>query len=232
MAPFSHRARARSRRKLLWALAFSCAPLAAACNAIVGLSDYSRGECSGGGICADSGVPDAVTPDSSPDGRDGAAEAGRGADPVSWARWRMPSYVLPDGAAPGTAPALAVAGAEVVDGVTGLVWRRVLEGGTATLVPLEIAEATCRSVAPAGQWRVPKRIELVTLLDYGHPKPFIDTKTFAGFAPTRVWTSSELRPLAGGAAQRYWTVNFDTGAVETELGTSAAAATLCVKAKP
>ena len=202
-------------------------PLALACNGIVGLSDYSRAECSGGGVCTDGGAPDVFTPDGSPDAADGAVDGGKGADPVSWARWRMPNYLL-DGSAPGTAPSLAAAGNEVNDEVTGLVWRKALEGGNA-LVTLEQAQEACRSIAPTGGWRVPKRIELVTLLDYGHGKPFIDENFFPGFAPTRVWTSSELRPFAGGPEQRYWTVNFDTGAVETEIGTTPAAATLCVK---
>ncbi len=210
-------------------MACSCVPLALACNGIVGLSDYTRAECSGGGVCTDGGAPD-VPFDGSTDAADSAVDSGKGAEPVSWARWRMPNYVPDGGPIPGTAPSLTAAGSEVNDGVTKLVWRNALEGGN-TLVTLEQAEEACRNVAPAGQWRVPKRIELVTLLDYGHPKPFIDKSFFPDFAPARVWTSSEHRPFVGGLDQRYWTVNFDTGAVETEIGTSAAAATLCVKAK-
>ena len=232
MAPSSHRTlRSRASRRILWALACSCVlPLALACNGIVGLSDYTRGECSGGGVCTDSGAPDVVTPDGSTDAADSAVDSGKGADPVSWARWRMPNYVPDGGPIPGTAPSLTAAGSEVNDGITKLVWRNALEGGNA-LVTLEEAEEACRNIAPAGAWRVPKRIELVTLLDYGHAKPFIDKTFFPSFASTRVWTSSELRPFVGGPDQRYWTVNFDTGAVETESGNNAAAATLCVKAK-
>ncbi len=219
---------APSRRRMLWALASACVmPLALACNGIIGLSDYSRAECSGGGVCSDGGTEDVVT-EASVDASD--ATPAKGADPVSWARWTMPNYVIADAATPGTAPKLdtSVAG-EVKDVVTRLVWRSSLEDNNA-LVPLEKADETCRNIAPTGTWRLPKRIELVTLLDYGHEKPFIDTGAFKQFANARVWTSSEVRPFTGGASQRYWTVHFDTGAVEPEVGTNFAA-TLCVKAK-
>jgi Protein of unknown function (DUF1566) len=217
----------RGRRRLLPALLGSLAmPLVLACNGIIGISDYARGECAGGGVCADGGLAD-VTSDAPSDARE-SVDGARGADPVSWARWPMPNYVLPDAAPLPNRPVL-VDGApgEVEDSITKLVWRTSLESGGA-FVSLEKAEDACRSIAPTGKWRVPKRIELVTLLDYGHPKPFIDTERFPGFASVRVWSSSEVRPFNGGPAQRYWTVNFDSGAVETEISRNGAAI-LCVK---
>lgn len=215
----------RSRRRILWACA--CAmPLVLACNGIVGLSDYKRGECSGGGICSDAGGTDVVTTEGGSDAGD-SGPPGKGAAPVSWARWRMPNYAVADA---GVAPKLEPGGqGEVNDTITGLVWRNKVEGN---VVSLEQALAACRNLAPAGDWRVPKRIELVTLIDYGHEKPFIDTNAFgADFPATRVWSSSEVRPFTGGAEQRYWTVDFNTGGVQPEKGTTAVAVTLCVKAR-
>ena len=222
---------APSSRRILWALAgSSMMPLALACNGIVGLSDYTRGECSGGGICSDAGLPDVVTTDGSPDAGE-AGTPGKGADPVSWARWPMPNYVIPDAATPGVAPKLEPGTAgEVKDTITGLTWRSKVEGNNA-VGSLADAEEACRKIAPAGDWRVPKRIELVTLLDYGHGAPFIDSTSFPGFPQARVWSSSEVRPFTGGPEQRYWTVNFDNGAVEPAVGANAAAVTLCVKAR-
>ena len=218
------------RRFVLAAAGVVSVPLAVACNGLVGISDYDKVECNGGGICVDSGLIDGPFIDAGPDAPDGSKVDGAvGADPVSWARWRMPNYTLPDASLPNP-PALAIAGDEVQDGITGLAWRKALEGGS-SLVKLEGAQTACRNIAPAGTWRVPKRIELVTLLDYGHEKPFISPVSFPGFAPVRVWSSSEVRPFTGGANQAYWSVNFDTGVVEAQNGGQTAAATLCVKAK-
>lgn len=200
-----------------------------ACNGILGLDAYDRVECTG--LVCDGGAPSDGAPPRDAMSTDAATEAGRGADPVSWARWPMPNYVLVDASPLPRPPSLTVNDdGTVTDGVTKLVWRRTLEGGAAP-TKYEGAQSACRNLSPSGQWRLPKRIELVTLLDYGHDKPFIDTSRFTDFPPTRVWTSSEARPFTGAANQQYWTVNFDTGAVELQNGAQAAAATLCVKAR-
>ena len=114
----------------------------------------------------------------------------------------------------------------MTDGVTGLVWRRAL---AASAVPFDQAEAECAKISGGERWRLPKRIELVTLLDYGRPtKPFIRSGVFT-VQNVRVWTSSAALPF-DPAAPRYWVVNFDTGAVEIEgAGPDIVAAVLCVK---
>lgn len=215
-----------SRRRVIVALALVVAT-AFGCNAIVGISDYERAECSGGGPCDDGGVlevPDALGP------KEGGHEAGPvepGAAPVSWASWRMPNYV---GADAGNDPILGVVESTVVDSITKLTWRRAVE--TTQIVTFEQADARCRDIEPKGMWRLPKRIELVTLLDYSRKGPTIDTTKFANFPSIRVWTSSEARPIVAGAERSYWTVDFTDGVVQPiSGGPSPAATTLCVKGK-
>lgn len=198
-----------------------------ACNGILGLGDYSRAECSGGELCDDAGGTDRPV-DAGSDVVDGSRDAGRGSAPVSWARWRMPNYG--DG---GPNPmTLFVEGDTVKDDVTKLVWRRKPEADGAPRL-LDDAIAACRN-APAGPWRLPKRIELVSLLHYGNPTDvaFVDQTAFPDVPAVRFWTSSEVRPFDGGADQAYWVVNFDTGRVETRSGgRTGEAAALCVKAQ-
>ncbi|MDF2696509.1 MAG: hypothetical protein K0S65_4892, partial [Labilithrix sp.] len=73
-----------------------------ACNGILGISDYERGECSGGGLCFDSGAPDGA--------RDGAPDVlaldASGTKPVRWAHFVMPNYDA--GAATENVPTYAV----------------------------------------------------------------------------------------------------------------------------
>ena len=116
---------------------------------------------------------------------------------------------------------------EVEDTVTTLVWRKVVIGAPqeefGVLRSQLAARDECKKL---GTWRLPKRIELVTLLSYGHAPPTIDTATFPNFPTNVVWSSSEVRPFTG----EYWAVDFATGAlVRRAQGTGANV--LCVKDK-
>lgn len=207
-----------SRHRLLLALAgvFTVATVLA-CNGLIGLSDYDRVECTGR-VC-DGGASDAtvdvVVPDS---GRDAG---GLGAGPVSWARWPMPNY--PDAGLPNE-PLFEPDGDDAVKQVqTQLIWRKTPSS------PMSQAEAVayCRGLQP-GEWRLPKRIELVTLLDYSDGSPFISRALFPGVPQIRAWTSSEVRPFTAGPEARWWIVNFDDGTVGQERSDRAYIA-LCVK---
>ena len=59
--------------------------------------------------------------------------------------------------------ARATADNTVTDNVTHLVWQAK---GDTNSVDFPTAEATCNAIGAAGQWRLPKRIELITLLDF------------------------------------------------------------------
>lgn len=197
--------------------------LVLACNGIIGLSDYDRVQCTGN-VC-DGGGDSSVPP---PDGGVDASgvDAGGGTDPVSWARWPMPNYP----GAPGTAPKLDAGGGVVTDEVTKLRWRQTPEKGGQLMTQAE-ALAACAEIAPAGDWRLPKRIELVTLLDFSGTSPFIDPAAFPSFPQARVWSSSEVRPFTRGPDERWWVVHFETGAVEPHEASKKAAAALCVRAR-
>ncbi len=218
-------ARSDRRRRLLVAGAIALlAPAALACNSIIGLTDFEKTQCAGA-RCTDDGGP---LPDQFVEGgadvvTDAPVEA-KGADPVSWAKWPMPSY---GDAGPLPSPSLTASGGLVTDNVTKLVWR-------ATIVPGDFkaneAESQCEKLAN-GPWRAPKRIELVTLLDYSHPTPFVDRSAFTDLVNYQVWTTSEVRPfVAGNPSQPYWVVNFGSGAVEPLAG-DLNAKVLCVRAK-
>jgi hypothetical protein len=82
------------------------------------------------------------------------------------------------------------------------------------------AWAHCSSLGPG--WRVPTRIELVSLVDFTRSDPSIDQPPFAGTKTSlSYWTSSVVwAPDAGAdAAVNYWTVWFNDGLVaRTAIG--------------
>jgi hypothetical protein len=214
------------RRRLVIAGAIALVvPSAVACNSIIGLTDFEKTQCAGARCTDDGGpLPDQLVEGGGPDVVTDAPVEARGADPVSWAKWRMPSY---GDAGPLPSPSLTAAGGIVTDNVTKLVWHAAIVPGD---FKASEAEAECEKL-PSGPWRAPKRIELVTLLDYSHPTPFIDATAFPDIANYRVWTTSEVRPfVAGSPSQPYWLVNFETGAVEPLAGNSKVKV-LCVRAK-
>jgi hypothetical protein len=219
-------ARSDRKRLVLAGLFVLAVPTLVACNAIIGLSDFEKVEC-GGRRCADGGPP--PIGDGGPDGIADAAPEARGADPVSWAQWRMPNY---DGGAdflPHQLKYEVVAGDNLKDSLPlgpGLVWRRE----PLSARPFDGARAACAALTDNGPWRLPKRIELVTLLDFGKTKgPFIDPQFKV--RNVRVWSSSELRPFTDEPTA-YWIVNFETGAVDTlPASSNDLAEVLCVKGK-
>lgn len=219
------------RRRIFFTLAVA-AFTAIACNGIVGLDEYKRAQCTDYDCgLVDSNFPDTLRPDvGQPDGS--LPDGGEGTAPVSWARWRMPNYAvsgaLDAGPPPPTLPNLTPAAGQVDDNVSTLAWKNAVEKAGAPIT-FDEAKGTCGNIEPKGTWRLPSRIELVTLLDYGHAKPFIDKAKFVDPPTQRVWTFSEVRPI-DRAAPRHWTVNFDNGAVEPEIDSNRAAV-LCVKAK-
>jgi hypothetical protein len=212
--------RSSRARKLLILLLGAIAPSAAiSCKAITGLDEFTKGECPGA-ICSDDGGGlDAAKKDA--DAADVVAiDAPKGADPVSWARWRMPNY--PNDAGIPNVPTYTPVGDTVKDNVTGLPWK------PATLAQSTRQQATdaCEAL-PDGPWRLPKRIELVSLLDYSNASIHINA-AFTGVKNVKVWTSSEVRPFTGAPNQPYWTVDFGSGVVEPLAGDLVANA-LCVK---
>lgn len=213
---------ARFDRTLIVAAAALALPAAAACRAVIGLDELQRTDCPGA-ICPDDGggtdgATDAVvdvTIDVRPD-------APKGAAPVSWARWKMPNY--PNDAGAPNVPTYTLVGTdEVKDEITGLVWKAAPLAQQTTQAD---AAQACLGL-PGGGWRVPKRIELVSIIDYSRINFLVDP-AFSGVKNMVIWSSSEVRPFTGAPNQAYWAVNFQTGAVLPQAG-ELFAFVLCVK---
>lgn len=76
-----------------------------------------------------------------------------------------------------------------LDGVTGLMWQREPPEGD---YPADRAAAHCAALETAGyrDWRLPSRIELVSLVDFTRPRPAIDERVFPNTAGTFLTSST------------------------------------------
>jgi hypothetical protein len=202
----------------------------AACDILLGLGDYTTGPCSSD--CGVGDTADKVDAGAADADADVTDDDGPGIPPPTlsqlWARWPMPNppgapiggdsgATLPnpmrydasvgdDGATPGGGP-------YVHDLVTGLVWQRTADTSTPDYGS---AAVYCNDLPPLGSapWRVPTRIELVSLLDLLQA-PAIDPAAFPGARGGPYWTSSVVRVDAGAdAAAVYWVLNFDDGTID------------------
>jgi hypothetical protein len=115
-----------------------------------------------------------------------------------WAAWRMPSDTPPTAS-------YSVSGGIVTDLVTGLQWQQSFGG------PSYWGETYCSQLWLDGTgWRLPTRIELESLVDYGTFYPAINTSVFPG-TPTGVFWSS----TPTGAKDTAWAVRFYFGTTQT-----------------
>ncbi|MGD0676343.1 MAG: DUF1566 domain-containing protein [Polyangiaceae bacterium] len=126
-----------------------------------------------------------------------------------WALWPMPNFAasgLPnpesyDASVPGT----------VRDLVTGLMWQKVVDPGN---VSFDDANDRCDRLDLAGyhDWRLPSRIELVSIIDLAEGQPAIDRSAFPGTPSEWFWTSS---PSAASPTDA-WYVYFYFGYPKTD----------------
>jgi hypothetical protein len=97
----------------------------------------------------------------------------------------------------------------VTDTLTGLMWQQA----TPVLVmDWATAKSYCATTLRQGghaDWRLPAKIELLSLADYGmpYPGPAINTTYFPGTQANFYWTST---PLAG-SSDNAWNINFNAG---------------------
>jgi len=225
---------ARSKAVLL--LATGALVLGAfACNSIIGLDEFKRAECAG--LHCDGGLePDVGTFDAGDSGgfEGGNPDAGKGTAAVQWAHFKMPNYDAGD-ASPPRPPTYTDNGADIVtENVSGLVWRRALVP-QASLTE-DQAEAACAGLDPGtGPWRLPSRIELVTLIDYGRTGALIDPTHFPNVKNAKLWSSSavlDYDPATRGTkpSGNYWSVDLGSGLVQP-LDATLNAQALCIKGK-
>lgn len=112
---------------------------------------------------------------------------------------------------PNTRPMVPInGGADVRDDVTGLVWHVPDDGKLYTQAE---AVTACGQLAtddaPAGTWRLPNVVELMTINHYGKLAPSVDQAFAAHTKFDNYWTST---PMAG-STMLGWTLKFDAGEV-------------------
>jgi hypothetical protein len=116
-----------------------------------------------------------------------------------------------------------VEGDTVKDNVTGLVWQRTVPTQTYDWAG---AKAYCASLSLGGltEWRLPSRIELVSLVDFTKFDPSIDTTAFPSTPSSVFWSSSPVA-VYGGA----WYVDFHDGGTYSGGASSHYHAVRCVR---
>ena len=172
-------------------------PFAGGCNSILGIKghvldpdaggDTGSGGTAGGPAC---GVDGAVN--------DAEAAAGTTC-----------GFIMPNPAGAGLPNPVSytrnLAARTVTDNVTGLTWEAEVDP---TTYPQAAAIMHCQNKAGGG-WRLPSRIELVSLVDFTIAKPGPTIST-AAFADDPVWTST----AASEDYRKFWTSShgaFDAG---------------------
>jgi hypothetical protein len=129
------------------------------------------------------------------------------ADPT-WAEWPMPNDQADVTAgAPNLESYTDNKDGTVTDNLTGLMWQQTVPTGTYTWAQ---AVAYCPTLNLAGHsdWRLPSRIELVSIVDFGVTSgPRINSTYFPSTPADWFWSSS---PLAGSSSLA-WLVYFYNG---------------------
>jgi hypothetical protein len=141
--------------------------------------------------------------------------------PEEWAAWPMR----------GSAPARYLSDSEqVTDETTGLMWQRAALGD---MYRWSQARNHCEDLKLAGHsdWRLPSRLELITLVEYERlsnspvavtpgtsnslPAAAIDAAAFPNTLPAEYWTESYFHgnqtKYGDSSADLAWTVSFATG---------------------
>jgi Protein of unknown function (DUF1566) len=171
------------------------------CNAVLGIEEPIEGTGSGGAhvtVVAGGSAGGSGATTTMPAPKDGGQPA-NGA--LEWAQWPMPnpaSAGLPNAQSYDTTSF----GGVVLDLITGLQWQQAVDENSHTW---DGASTYCSDLTlGGGGWRLPTRIELISLLDYTSPNPVIDMDAFPETPADYFWTSSAY----AGDAMSAWNVNF------------------------
>jgi hypothetical protein len=104
----------------------------------------------------------------------------------------------------------------VTDQVTSLTWE-----GTADPGFYSQAQAAAYCANKSGGWRLPTRIELVSLLDFStNPNITINQAYFPNTYPGPYWASSVSVFPSSSSLGPFWTVDFGSGRTEYDTGTA------------
>lgn len=177
---------------------------------------------------AGAGANEASSPDSPGGGEAGADGASDGTTPTGEADRRQAQWPVPVTSPP--ASAYHQTTETIEDTVTGLVWQRAIPEA---VQDFDAALAYCANLTYAGHgdWRLPTRIELVSIIDYGATStPMVAAVGFDGSAaaPSAMtyWTSSVL---VGSTTTSRFAVDFAKADVKP-LPSSSDALVRCVRA--
>ena len=129
--------------------------------------------------------------------------------PEAWASWPMPNAQLPGLVNPQKYDTSDRNG--VVDQVTGLMWQGDVGN---TFMTFDDAQRACGALQLAGHddWRLPSRIELISLLDMARTQPSINTIAFPTAPSEWFWTST----TSAGHPEAAWYVYFYAGYPKTD----------------
>ena len=113
----------------------------------------------------------------------------------------------------------------VVDLATGLTWQRALASGAYTWAA---ANAYCSGLslggAGVGRWRLPRKLEVESLVVRGSSRPAVDTTAFPNTPASAYYWSSSANLGASGTA---WNVYVGSGSTYGDT-TSATYSVRCV----
>jgi hypothetical protein len=93
-----------------------------------------------------------------------------------------------------------------IDAVTHLMWQRIVDPAARTWDEAKV-ECACLALGGYHDWRLPTRIELVSIVDFTRADPAIDAAAFPATPADYFWTSSTL----SGEMSTAWYVFFLDG---------------------
>jgi hypothetical protein len=141
-------------------------------------------------------------------GGDGVVDRCAPAVTNDWALWPMPN--TRDAALPHQPSYTVSIMTAVTDDVTGLEWERLPD---VTLRTAAGAASYCDQLVLDGacDWRLPSRIELISIVDYSKSNPAVNITAFPTTTSELFWTSTP--DISGTALQ--WYVNFTDGLADS-----------------
>jgi hypothetical protein len=192
----------RSFQQRRWLSLLSVVALGAGCNSVLGIREPISDN-----LLLDAGSdPDKWDDTTRSDG--GATHVEREQIPgvtqdLSWAQWPIPN---PRSIGSPSPQSYHLESNDLVtDQVTQLQWQGSIDS---RMFALDEAVKYCQSVTiPGGAFRLPTRIELLTLVDYTVPTPSIDSEAFPETPATYFWSGSTF----AGDDKSVWIVNFGPG---------------------
>jgi hypothetical protein len=141
--------------------------------------------------------------EAAPDVADAPPPCGDSGAGSTWAAWLVPDPTVASGP---SAPSYDTSVADVVlDRITGLMWQRAVGPDGYAWADAQ-AYCACLATGGHGDWRLPTRIELLSIVDFTKGDPAIDGDAFPSTPSDYFWTSS---PVAGTADTAWYLYFFD-----------------------